>query len=64
MEEKEKERQYNLKMKELEIQDKVKTNPLDLGTILMLPNTSDSFLNFKKKKLTNIFFTLKKLLKI
>ena len=29
----------------------------------MLLNTSDSFLHFKKKKLTNIFSTLKKLLK-
>ena len=27
----------------------------------MLPNTSDSFLHFKKKKLTNIFFTLKQI---
>ena len=30
--EKEKERQYNLRMKELEMQDKVKTKPLDLGS--------------------------------
>ena len=30
--EKEKERQYNLRIKELEMQDKVKTKPLDLGT--------------------------------
>ena len=29
---KEKERQYNLRMKELEMQDKVQTKPLDLGT--------------------------------
>ena len=26
----------------------------------MLPNTFDSFFHFKKKKLTNIFYTLKK----
>ena len=32
MEEKEKERQYNLRMEEFEMQDKVKTKPLDLGT--------------------------------
>ena len=32
MEEKEKERQYNLSIKELEMQDKVKTKPVDLGT--------------------------------
>ena len=64
MEEKEKERQYNLTMKELEMQDKVKTKPLDLGTHFDVPNTSDLFLHFKKKKLTNIFSTLKKLLKI
>ena len=32
MVEKEKERQYNLRMKELEIQDNAKTKPLDLGT--------------------------------
>ena len=31
MQEKEKERQYNLRSEELEIQDKVKTKPLDLG---------------------------------
>ena len=60
--EKEKERQYNLRMKELEMQDKVKTKPL--VHILIIPNTSDSFLHFKKEKLTNIFSTLKKLLKI
>ena len=30
----------------------------------MLPNTSDSVLHFKKKNLINIFFTLKKLLKV
>ena len=64
LEQAEKERQYNLRMKELEMQDKAKTKPLDLGTHLMLPNTSASFLHFKKKKLTNIFYTLKKLLKI
>ena len=64
LQEKEQERQYNLRMKELEMQDKVKPKPLDLGTHLMLPNTSDSFLHFKKKKWTNIFYTLKKLLKI
>ena len=62
--EKEKERQYNLRMKELEMQDKVKPKPLDFGTYLMLPNTSGSFFHFKKKKLTNIVFTLKKLLKM
>ena len=32
MEEKEKERQYNLRIKELEMQDQVKPKPLDLGT--------------------------------
>ena len=60
----EKERQYTLRMKELEMQDKVKTKLLDLGTHFDVPNTSDLFLHFKKKKLTNIFSTLKKLLKI
>ena len=64
MEEKEKERQYNLRMKEIEMQDKVKTKPLDFGTHVDLTKHIDSFLHFKKKKLTNIFFTLKKLLKI
>ena len=62
-EEKEKERQYNLRIKELEMQDKAKTKSLDLGTQFDLPNTSDLFLHFKKKELTNIFSTLKKLLK-
>ena len=32
LEQAEKERQYNLRMKELEMQDKAKTKPLDLGT--------------------------------
>ena len=48
----------------LEMQDKVKTKPLDLGTHFDVTNTSDSFFHFRKKKSTNIFFTLKKLLKI
>ena len=63
-EDKEKERQYNLTMKELEMQNKVKTKPLDLGTHFDITKHIQLVPPFQKKKLTNIFFTLKKLLKI
>ena len=51
-------------MKELEMQDKVKTKPLDLGTHFDVTKHIRLVPPFKKKKLTNIFSTLEKLLKI
>ena len=59
MQEKEKERQYNLRMEELEMLDKVKTKPFDLGTHFDVTKHIRLFLHFKKKKLTNNFSTLK-----
>ena len=59
MEEKEKERQYNLIMKELDMQDKVKPKKLDLGTHFDATKHI-RFVPPFQEKLTNIFFTLKK----
>ena len=64
LEQAEKERQYNLRMKELEMQDKAKTKPLDLGTHFDVTKHIRLVPPFQEKKLTNIFSTLKKLLKI
>ena len=64
LEQAEKERQYNLRMKELEMQDKAKTNPLDLGTHFVVTKHIRLLPAFQDKNLTNIFYTLKKLLKI
>ena len=59
MEEKEKERQYNLKNER-----KRNARPLDLGTHFDVTKHIQLVPPFQEKKLTNIFFTLKKLLKI
>ena len=51
-------------MKEIDMQDKVNTKPLDLGTHFDVTKHIRLVPLFQKKKLTNIFSTLKKLLKI
>ena len=54
--------EFQLKMKQLELQDKTKpkSSPLNTSKLLMLRNTFDLFLHFKKKRLTNIFYILRR----
>ena len=65
LQEKENERQFQLKLKEMEIQEKSKPAPLFLEPTKFFDVTKHIRLvpPFQGKKLTNIFFTLKKLLK-
>ena len=58
--EKDKERHFNLRMKELELQNKmVKLQPLDFGAHFDVTKHI-RFLHFRKKRLTSIFFILKR----
>ena len=62
IEEKERERQFQLRMKEIELNDKSNQN-LCLWLLvqyLMSQNTFVSFLHFKKKRLTNISYILRR----
>ena len=59
-----KERQYNLRMKELEMQDKAKTKPLGLGTHFDVTQHIRLVPPFQEKEVDKYFPTLKKLLKI
>ena len=60
LEQEEKERQYNLRMKELEMQDKVKTKPLDLGTHFDVTKHSRLIPPFQEKEVDKYFLHFKK----
>ena len=60
MEEKEKERQYNLRTKELEMQDKVKTKPLDLGTHFDVTKHIRLVPRFQEKEVDKYFLHFEK----
>ena len=53
---------FQLKMKELDLQDKIKPKTLP-AKLLMQQNTFDLFLHFKEKRLTNISYILRRWLK-
>ena len=56
----EKERQYNLRMKELEMQDMVKTKPLDLGTRFGVTKHFRLVSPFKEKEVDKYFLHFEK----
>ena len=62
--EKENEKQYSLRMNELELKDRVKTKPLDLGTHFEVIKHIRLVPTFQEKEVDKIFFTLKRLLRI
>ena len=55
MEEKEKERQYSLRIKELEMQDKVKPKPLELGSHFDVTKHIRLFTPFQEKEVDKYF---------
>ena len=57
---KRKKRQYNLRMKELEMQDKVKTKPLDLGTHFDVTKHIRLFPPFQEKEVDKYFLYFEK----
>ena len=60
LEQAEKERQYNLRMNELEMQDKVKTKPLDLGLHFDVTKHIRLVLPFQEKEVDKYFLHIEK----
>ena len=61
IEQAQKERQYNLRMKESEMQDKVKTKPLDLGTHFDVTKHVRLVPPFQEKEIDKYFLYFKKI---